>query len=179
MEPRPVAISNRHPRLKLDRVTLIRAIRLLDAHQTALAAKKSVGFPGELSVVFLTDAALAQLHDHFLDDPTTTDVITFEGEPAHGAGGEICVSVDTAARYAAGHGRDFRDELLLYVVHGWLHLAGHDDLVPARKRVMRRAEQRAINLLRQHDAVPALTLRRDRKKPSSRGKISRPSGRHK
>ena len=41
----------------------------------------------------------------------------------------------------------FAAELLLYVVHGWLHLAGYDDLQPARKRLMRRAEARALRLL--------------------------------
>ena len=43
------------------------------------------------------------------------------------------------AAYARAHGRDFSAELTLYVVHGWLHLAGYDDLVPAKKRAMRRA----------------------------------------
>jgi probable rRNA maturation factor len=44
-------------------------------------------------------------------------------------------------------------------VHGWLHLAGYDDLVPAKKRVMRRAETRAMNILRTHDCLPRFTLR--------------------
>ncbi len=103
--------------------------------------------PGELSVVFLTDTALAQLHADFLADPTPTDVITFAGDPAHGTAGEICVSVDAAAAYARKSRSDFSAELTLYLVHGWLHLAGYDDLEPAKKRAMRRAEARAMRLL--------------------------------
>ncbi len=160
MERRLVSISNRHPRLAIDRRTLSRAIWLLDTHFAGLAPETGSPFPGELSLVFLPDEALAQLHADYLDDPTTTDVITFAGDPAHEVGGEICVSVDTAERYAREHDRPFADELMLYVVHGWLHLAGHDDLIPAWKRTMRRAEKRAMALLRASHALPRMTLRR-------------------
>jgi probable rRNA maturation factor len=155
-----VSIANRHPRLRLDRRKVARAIATLDAHAAAIAGRQARPPWGELSLVFLTDAALAQLHADFLDDPTPTDVITFEGDPALGTAGEICVSADTAARYAREHGRDFSHELTLYLAHGWLHLCGLDDLVPAKKRVMRRAEARAVNLLRRAGARPRFALRR-------------------
>lgn len=154
LEPaRSVTIANHYPRLRLDRRALTRAIHTLDAEFpkpiSGSASKSKILScpPGELSLVFLSDPALAQLHATFLADPTTTDVITFEGDPALGVAGEVCVSVDTAANYAKQHRRDFATELLLYVVHGWLHLAGYDDLQPAKKRIMRRAEARALNLL--------------------------------
>jgi probable rRNA maturation factor len=114
--------------------------------------------PGELSLAFLTDAALARIHDDFLDDPTTTDVITFEGNASLQSAGEICVSADTAATFAATHDRDFSEELTLYVVHGWLHLAGYDDLKPAKKRRMRAAESRAMEILRAAKALPVFKL---------------------
>jgi probable rRNA maturation factor len=123
---------------------------------------------GELSLVFLTDPALARLHANFLNDPTTTDVITFEGDPALGTAGEICISADTAATFAREHRRDFSAELTLYVVHGWLHLAGHDDLVPAKKRAMRRAEIRAMRVLERAGAVPRFSLKPARHDKSRR-----------
>lgn len=148
---REILVSNTHRRMKLNRAAraaLVRAIGVLDANRD----KFSGGCPdGELSLVFLTDAALAKLHAAFLDDPTTTDVITFEGDPSAGIAGEVCVSVDTAARYAKEHGNRFAEELMLYIVHGWLHLAGYDDLQPAKKRKMRAAEARAMKLLRAAD----------------------------
>lgn len=156
MPTRLIAIANQHPRLRLDRRAIMRAITLLDEH----AADFRGGCPaGELSLVFLTDPALAQLHADFLADPTTTDVITFEGNSAAGVAGEICVSADTAAAYAKKHRRDFSTELTLYVVHGWLHLAGYDDLQPAKKRMMRRAEARAMALLSRERCAPAFALR--------------------
>lgn len=156
MTARTLATLNSHSRLRLDKKAIARVIATLDAH----ADKFRGGCPlGELSLAFMTDAKLAQLHADFLDDPTTTDVITFEGQPEFGIAGEICVSADTAAAYAREHQRDFSEELTLYVVHGWLHLAGYDDLQPAKKRLMRAAEARAMKLLHAANAVPAFSLK--------------------
>lgn len=154
---RSLSIANRHRRLQLDRRQIQRVIDLLDA-----SADRFLGGcpPGELSLVFLTDPALARLHADFLGDPTPTDVITFEGQSLLGTAGEVCVSADMAATYARRHGSDFARELTLYLVHGWLHLAGYDDLQPARKRRMRAAEARAMGLLEAANAIPALRLRK-------------------
>ncbi len=163
---RSIAISNAHPRLRFKRREVEAAIALLDVH----AAKFLGGCPPvELSIAFLTDPALARIHASFMNDPTATDVITFEGDKAAlgfealakeaGLAGEICISADTARRYAREHGRDFATELTLYIVHGWLHLAGYDDLQPARKRRMRAAEKRAMTLLRIARAVPQFQLK--------------------
>lgn len=154
-----VALANRHPRLRLSRAAVLRLFKLLEQHRTAIVGRHSAPTGGELSVVFMTDAALARLHGDFLADPTTTDVITFEGDPALGTAGEICVSADTAATYARTQTRDFSAELTLYLVHGWLHLAGHDDLEPTKKRAMRRAEARAMRVVTQAGAVPPFSLR--------------------
>lgn len=155
-EARSVHINKSHPGLRLDRAQVIAAIHSLDA---AAARFRGGPGPGELSIAFLTDSALAALHAAFLDDPTPTDVITFAGEPAFGSAGEICVSVDAAVREATRRNADVSAELTLYLVHGWLHLAGYDDLRPDRKRRMRAAERRAMALLKSADAVPNFRLR--------------------
>ena len=202
---REISIANRHPRLRLDRRAVTRAIHVLDAHANLFIPARSRRRsekskiknreskippgppPGELSLVFLTDPALAKLHADFLGDPSPTDVITFEGNPAAGLAGEICLSADAAARHASAfvvppsagirrapakagttnkrgsrHTRTttFSAELTLYLIHGWLHLAGYDDLVPAKKRLMRRAEARALALLCAARAMPCFVLRR-------------------
>ena len=178
---RPVSIANHFPRLQVDRRSVTRAIHVLDAHHDALATRGSVlANEGELSVVFFTDLALVRLHDEFLDDPTITDVITFEGDPALGTAGEICVSADAAVRHITNGPKSgtlsppipsirhaprldparFSRELTLYVVHGWLHLAGYDDLRPDKKRIMRRAEARAMAVLEKACALPGFRLRR-------------------
>ncbi len=110
--------------------------------------------PGELSIAFLPETALTALHGRFLGDPSATDVITFAGDAGLGQAGEICVSPDAARSFAENRGGDSSAELTLYLVHGWLHLAGHDDLAPVRKRRMRAAEARAMSLIRRARAVP-------------------------
>ncbi|MBM3864644.1 MAG: rRNA maturation RNase YbeY [Verrucomicrobia bacterium] len=161
MTPRSCVIANRHPRLRVDRASVRRAIAVLDAAHAGFNSEPGTPPPaGELSVAFLTDDALAALHGRFLGDPTTTDVITFAADPALGTGGEICVSADTAARCARERQGDPAAELALYLVHGWLHLAGHDDREPRRKRAMRRAEARALRLLADAAALPRFGWRR-------------------
>lgn len=161
MLTRPLDILNSHPRLRIDKKAIVNVIALLDAHSDKFRS----GCPnGELSLAFMSDAKLARLHADFLDDPTTTDVITFEGQPEFGVAGEICVSADTASAYAKEHQRDFSEELTLYVVHGWLHLAGYDDLQPAKKRLMRAAEARAMKLLHAANAVPRFDFKPTSKK---------------
>lgn len=176
--PRDVSIRVLHHRLRVNRPRLLKALAELDRAFRPTAADLPALTPsaqkrarlqtsaamnsgkvsahsslpaGELSLAFLTDAALAELHGRFLNDPSTTDVITFEGHAGLDAAGEICVSVDTASRYARDQRTDFSRELLLYVIHGWLHLAGYDDLRPYRKRRMRAAEKRALALINSAD----------------------------
>lgn len=170
---REIAIRNAHPRLRFDRRAFGNAIARLDAHGVKFLGGCP---PGELSVVFLTEPALAKIHSDFMGDPSATDVITFTGDPAAGLAGEICVSADMAMRQVGlveGGSPDrprprlagmralqerFSAELMLYVVHGWLHLAGYDDLQPAKKRRMRAAETRALKILQAAQTLPAFRL---------------------
>lgn len=156
---RSVAITNAHARLRLVPAEVMRAISTLEDNLAALRIPPSAIPEGELSIAFLPDPAMAKIHADFMDDPTATDVITFAGDPAAGLAGEICVSVDTAQAYAKTHNHDFSTELTLYIVHGWLHLAGFDDLQPAKKRRMRAAEKRVLALLRKVRAVPAFRIK--------------------
>jgi len=120
------------------------AIRALDGMRWARCPA------GELSVAFVGDAEIARVHGEFMDDPTVTDVITFPGDaPAGGEpfAGEIVINVAQARREGPAHGQSARAELLLYLVHGWLHLAGHRDTSRSQAEAMRRAEARALATL--------------------------------
>ena len=82
----------------------------------------------EVSVAVVDDEMIHDLNRQFLDHDYPTDVLSFtlEDEPPR-IEGEIIVSLDTAARHAAEVGWSTSDELLLYVAHGALHLAGFRD----------------------------------------------------
>ena len=106
---------------------------------------------GELSIAFVSDAEIAQVHADFMDDPSPTDVITFPAQPEMKSAGEIIVSVDHAHSRAAELGEPFSRELSLYLVHGWLHLAGYDDRKESDRAKMRKAEQKALLILDKAD----------------------------
>jgi len=75
---------------------------------------------GEVEVTFISDAKIAEVHQEFMDIPGATDVITFDH-------GEIVISAETAKANAAVFGRTLDEELARYIVHGLLHLNGHED----------------------------------------------------
>ncbi|MBC2594232.1 rRNA maturation RNase YbeY [Ruficoccus amylovorans] len=109
---------------------------------------------GEISVAFLEHTAMAEVHGQFLDDATPTDVITFDGDPEMDFGGEICVGAEQAMETGPEHGNTLSQELSLYLVHGWLHLAGLDDRNEADRAQMRLAESQALAYLESTGGLP-------------------------
>lgn len=83
----------------------------------------------EIEISIVSDEVIAQVHLDFMGIPGSTDVITF----AHG---EIVISAETARDYAADYENSFEKELMLYIIHGLLHLAGHEDADPQERKVM-------------------------------------------
>jgi probable rRNA maturation factor len=138
----------------------------LESPETATSAlfaaiRDSGKFPigdGELSVVFVDDATIARVHNDFMNDPSPTDVITFQADPAMGSAGEIIVSVDHARKRAEELGEAFSGELALYLIHGWLHLAGFDDRSESERMKMRAAEKESLDLLRTCGKLPRYRL---------------------
>ena len=102
---------------------------------------------GELSIALVDEATICEIHARFLDDPTPTDVITFPGDTDENIAGEIIVSVDQAMRVHQANNTTLIQELTLYLVHGWLHLAGEDDIDPADRMLMRQAEKTVLKQL--------------------------------
>lgn len=115
----------------------------------AQAALEHGGRPAaDVDVILLSDEALADLHARFLDDPSPTDVIAFDlGEDDEGPVGEVYVSVDCARRVAESRGVTPERELVLYLVHGCLHLCGYDDHEESERAQMRRAESLVLERL--------------------------------
>ncbi len=101
----------------------------------------------ELSITFVDDALMGSLHLEFLGDPEPTDVLTFP----LGTLGEIVISTDTCQRQARVYKTDFQRELMLYVVHGILHLSGFDDHTSADTRRMRIREKAIMGRLKSFD----------------------------
>lgn len=120
----------------------------------------------DISVAIVDDPTIARLHQRFLHDPTPTDVITFplEQDEQHLAG-EIVASATTAASAAVRIGWSTQEELLLYVLHGTLHLLGYDDTTPTAKRRMRSRERHYLTAL---GLVPPRRRRLPKQRPPAR-----------
>ncbi len=114
--------------------------------KAVLAVLKEGGIPkAKISVALVDDAKIHELNRQFLNHDYPTDVITFPlGEEGGFFHGEIVVSVDTAKAAAARLGWPVEHELLLYVIHGALHLVGYDDQDDDSIAKMRAAERRHL-----------------------------------
>lgn len=99
-----------------------------------------------VSVVVVDDPTIHALNRKYLQHDYPTDVLSFalENDPTR-LEGEIIVSSDTAERAAAQIGWSPADELLLYVVHGALHLAGYGDKAPEDAAKMHAAEAEVLD----------------------------------
>ena len=95
--------------------------------QSAIASLECI----EVSIV--SDDVIAQVHVDFMNVEGATDVITFEH-------GEIILSAQTAKVYAAEYGVSLERELILYVIHGLLHLAGYEDENPEDREAMEKVQ---------------------------------------
>lgn len=133
---------------------------------------KGAGIPrGDVSVAIVDDPTIQRINRDHLQHDWPTDVVTFESDDpldpsggfssgirdaraeqsGEGGGeapapvfGEIILSLDTARRVAAELQLDMMGEVLLYAIHGTLHLVGYDDHSPSDRLEMRAAEKRHL-----------------------------------
>lgn len=101
----------------------------------------------EISIAVVDDPTIRQLNQQYLNHDFETDVISFVleyDEDTEFLAGQLIVSTDTAANLAEQVGHSMQDELLLYVIHGTLHLIGHDDKEQSAADEMRIAEKKYL-----------------------------------
>ena len=112
-------------------LTAVRAI-LTDSGYTA----------GEVSIAIVADAEMHEYNRQYLQHDYPTDVLSFVLEAeAEYLVGQLIVSADYAAGEAAKFGWSIDDEVLLYAIHGALHLVGYDDQESELKAEMREQEK--------------------------------------
>ena len=91
-------------------------------------AQSVVRLKGEVTVLLTSDVAIRKLNRQFRNKNKTTDVLSF---PADGIGaeeiaGDLAISVPTALRQAIEQNHSLSIEIKVLILHGLLHLAGHD-----------------------------------------------------
>lgn len=143
-EPLELEIVNRHGLLTVDHELVRRAV------ERVLAAERVVS--AELSLVLTHDAEIHRINREYLGHDYPTDVISFSLAPdgeavasSHQVQGELIVSLDTARQVASAQGWSLQAEVILYVVHGLLHLCGYDDETDETRVIMRQREREILS----------------------------------
>ncbi|MGC9357987.1 MAG: rRNA maturation RNase YbeY [Anaerolineae bacterium] len=132
--------------------------RLLRVAALATLRQQGVETPIEMTVVITDDASVHDLNRRFRGVDRTTDVLAFAEEDIRGpfAGGapgfprylgDIVISLERASEQAKEVGCALTEELELLIVHGTLHLLGHDHADPQQKARMWEAQSTLLDLL--------------------------------
>ncbi|HYH28196.1 MAG TPA: rRNA maturation RNase YbeY [Actinomycetota bacterium] len=123
-----VATSNRQP-LPVEEGALAELARRVLADDGLTA--------GELSISFVGEAEMAELHERYLGEPGPTDVLSFPQDDP-----ELLGDVIVCPGVASRQNRDLAAELRLLVTHGTLHILGYDhDDEEERARMWERQER--------------------------------------
>ena len=127
------------------RLTLDTSIPLSDGFDFVLAS-------ADMTIVLTDDAQLHELNREYLGVDAPTDVLSFpasESDPETGTPylGDILISIPRAKQQAEAAGHSVEDEVQLLVVHGTLHLLGHDHAEAAEKARMWKAQAEVMSAL--------------------------------
>src|SRR5688572_27780299 len=103
----------------------------------------------EITIVLTDDAQLHELNREYLGLDAPTDVLSFpasESDPETGTRylGDILISIPRAAAQAKTAGHALEEEVQLLVVHGTLHLLGHDHAAAGEKALMWAAQAKVL-----------------------------------
>ncbi|HVT83060.1 MAG TPA: rRNA maturation RNase YbeY [Phycisphaerae bacterium] len=102
------------------------------------------------NILLVGDQEMRKLHRRHLQDPTTTDVLTFdmrEDPQSDAVELDTVLCIDEARRRADELGHPVENELLLYALHSLLHVRGHDDVTPAQAARMHQREDEILAMI--------------------------------
>ncbi len=107
--------------------------------QCAFAEKKKIG---TLNYIFCSDIHLKKINNRYLNHNYFTDIITFPDTEQTGklTGGDIFISIERVKENARAYNVTFTEELHRVMVHGLLHLCGHEDKTVQHQKRMRKLE---------------------------------------
>ena len=109
---------------------------------------QSYGFQlGDISYIFCSDEYILKVNVEYLEHDYYTDIITFDYTEEKIIAGDLFISLDTVKSNAEQFGQKFDTELHRVIIHGILHLCGLKDKSPEDEKLMREAEDKALNNL--------------------------------
>ncbi|MBV9073889.1 MAG: rRNA maturation RNase YbeY [Acidobacteria bacterium] len=156
-----------------------------DPHHPALSqsfsrflqrAQRAAGITGEVNVRIASSSEMRRLNREFRHKDAATDVLSFPAFQSGGKiAGDIAISADIARANARELGHSFEDEVRVLLLHGLLHLAGHDH--ESDDGEMRKLEQQLrarlklpLSLIERNALGKSPTFPRGEKAPSPRAR---------
>ncbi len=103
---------------------------------------------GEINFIFCSDNYLLEINNKFLKHDYFTDIITFDYCEGLKVSGDIYISLDRVKDNSELFGYSFLDELLRVIVHGLLHLLGYKDKADDEIILMRKLEDKFVDLFK-------------------------------
>ena len=103
----------------------------------------------EINVSFVNDEYMTELHIKWMDEPGTTDVLSFPMDMPEMPGeavtlGDIVISPVVAAEQAKAQGHSIEHEIYILAVHGLLHIIGYDHADKTEEKVMFDLQEKII-----------------------------------
>ena len=123
---------------------------LVDRAVAAALAETGVAGQSELSIVFSDDAHIRTLNADWRGKDKPTNVLSFPAFPFVVGGplppmlGDIVLAAETVAREAALEDKPFENHITHLVIHGLLHLLGHDHETDTEAEAMEAIERAAL-----------------------------------
>ncbi|MFY7842472.1 MAG: rRNA maturation RNase YbeY [Rhabdochlamydiaceae bacterium] len=139
-----VSVFNSQKDLQIPALSVKKILKVLSLHFSIPSE--------EVSVYFVSERKISRLHEKFFQDPSPTDCISFPLD-INSHLGEIFVCPKTAISFALENALDPLEETYLYIIHGFLHLLGYDDLQPSDKKKMRYQEKVCLKILKKHNLL--------------------------
>jgi probable rRNA maturation factor len=104
----------------------------------------------DLNISFVEDAYMTELHIKWMDEPGTTDVLSFPMDMPEQPGevvtlGDIVISPVVAAAQALNQGHSTEHEIYILATHGLLHIMGYDHADKADEKVMFALQEKIVS----------------------------------
>ncbi|HEY1868928.1 MAG TPA: rRNA maturation RNase YbeY [Candidatus Cybelea sp.] len=129
----------------------------VDGRALVATARRLLAAVGErraaLSLSIVNDEAIRSLNQEYRGKDAATDVLSFpladepDSAPSERLLGDVVISVETARRQAEAYDAPLQREIYRLLIHGLLHLKGHDHEAAGERRVMRREERRLADAI--------------------------------
>lgn len=106
---------------------------------------------GDLNFILCRDESILHINKSYLKHNYYTDVIAFGYGDSGKIEGEVYISIDTVRINSINYKVSLREEILRVMIHGTLHLCGHDDKTKEEKSVMKCLEDEWLKKFKSED----------------------------